>query len=195
MEIKKAEFIISCASKKTLPESDFPEVAFVGRSNVGKSSLINTLTNIKQLARVSGTPGRTRLINYFLINEEIYFVDLPGYGYAKVSKEERKSWGKIIEEYLLSSHKLKLVILLVDSRHKPTEDDVLMYNFIKHYNYRVLIVATKCDKLKKNDFNKNKKIIIDTLNLKEGDKLLFFSSLKKTGKAELIDSIYDEIFN
>jgi GTP-binding protein len=195
MEIKKAEFITSCASKKTLPESNFPEVAFVGRSNVGKSSLINTLTNIKQLARVSGTPGRTRLINYFLINDEIHFVDLPVYGYAKVSKEERKSWGKIIEEYLLNSHKLKLVILLVDSRHKPTEDDILMYNFIKYFNYRVLIVATKCDKLKKNDLNKNKKIIIDTLDLKEGDKLLFFSSLKKTGKEELIDSIYNEMFN
>lgn len=195
MEIKKAEFVTSCASKKNLPEGNFPEVSFVGRSNVGKSSLINVLTNIKQLARVSNTPGRTRLINYFLINEEIYFVDLPGYGYAKVSKEERKSWGRIIEEYLQSSNKLKLVVMLVDSRHRPSEDDILMYKYIKHYNYKVLVVATKHDKLKKNDINKNKKIIIDTLDLEEGDKLIFFSSLKKTGKEELIDSIYDEIFN
>jgi len=195
MEIKKAEFIISCPSKNTLPQGGFPEVAFVGRSNVGKSSLINTLTNIKKLARVSNTPGRTRLINYFLINEEIYFVDLPGYGYAKVSKEQRKSWGKIIEEYMLNSKNLKVMILLVDSRHKPSDDDILMYKFIKHYNYRVLVIATKCDKLKKNDISKNKKIILDTLELEQGDKLLLFSSLKKSGKEELIDCIYNELFD
>lgn len=195
MEIKKAEFITSCASKATLPQGDFPEVAFVGRSNVGKSSLINILTNRKKLARVSNTPGRTRLINYFLINEEIYFVDLPGYGYAKVSKEQRKSWGKIIEEYMLNSQNLKLVVMLVDSRHEPSEDDILMYKFIKHYEYRVLIIATKSDKLKKNDINKNKKIILDSLQLEEGDKLLLFSSLYKTGKEELVDSIYNEIFH
>jgi GTP-binding protein len=194
MEIKKSEFIISCPSKATLPQTGLPEVSFVGRSNVGKSSLINTLTNRKKLARVSNTPGRTRLINYFLINEEMYFVDLPGYGYAKVSKEQRRSWGKIIEEYMLSSQNLKLVVMLVDSRHIPSEDDILMYNFIKHYNYKVLIAATKSDKLKKNDMSKNKKMIIDTLKLAEGDNLLFFSSLKREGKEELIDSIYDEVF-
>lgn len=193
MNINKSEFITSCASRETLPQEGFPEVCFVGRSNVGKSSLINSITNRRHLAKVSGTPGRTKLINYFLINDHLYFVDLPGYGYAKVSKEERKSWGKLIEEYLLNSHHLKLVIMLVDSRRIPTDDDILMYHFIKHYNYKVLIVATKSDKLKKNDFFKSKKLIVDTLKLEEGDSVMFFSSLNKSGKEELINNLYNEV--
>ena len=129
MEIKQSDFIISAVAASQYPKDDFPEVAFVGKSNVGKSSLINALTNRRKLAKVSGTPGKTRLVNFFLINQEVYFVDLPGYGYAKISREQQKTWGKMIESYLQGRRTLKKFVLLVDSRHKPTEDDIIMHNF------------------------------------------------------------------
>lgn len=189
MEIKQSEFIISAASPTQFPITELPEVAFVGRSNVGKSSLINCITNRKKLAKVSSTPGKTKLVNFFLINKFMYMVDLPGYGYAKVSKEEQKTWGKMIESYLKGRDTLRCVVLLVDSRHKPTNDDIMMYNWIKHYNYNVLIVATKLDKLTRSEFEKSGKIIRDALKLSKDEEILYFSSLNKKGKEELIDKI------
>ncbi|AJD28429.1 MULTISPECIES: ribosome biogenesis GTP-binding protein YihA/YsxC [Clostridium] len=189
MEIKKAEFVISAVKKTQYPEDGRPEVAFVGRSNVGKSTLINTLTNRRKLVKVSSTPGKTRLINFFVINDNMYFVDLPGYGYAKVSKKEKENWGYIMEQYLVERDQLKKIVLLVDSRHKPTSDDINMYNWIKHYNYEVLVVGTKLDKLKRNDINKNKKIIRDTLKMDKDDKILLISSLSKEGKEEVLEQI------
>ncbi len=189
MEIKKAEFIISAVKRSQYPEDGRPEIAFVGRSNVGKSTLINTLTNRRKLVKVSSTPGKTRLINFFLINNTMYFVDLPGYGYAKVSKKEKENWGYIMEQYLVERNQLKKIVLLVDSRHKPTGDDINMYNWIKHYNYEVLVVGTKLDKLKRNDINKNKKIIRDTLKMDKDEKILLISSLNKEGKEEVLEEI------
>lgn len=193
MIIKQAEFVISAVHPRQYPEGDRFEVAFVGRSNVGKSSLINTLTNRKKLVKVSGVPGKTRLINFFLINQEHFFVDLPGYGYAKVSKTEKEKWGKVMEEYLVKRGNLKKIILLVDSRHKPTADDITMYNFIKHYEYEPIIVATKIDKLSKNEIYKNLKVIRDTLNLDSNEEIFKFSSLKRTGIEELLDKIFEGV--
>lgn len=193
MEIKQSEFIISAVAPPQYPKDDRVEIAFVGRSNVGKSSLINTLTNRRKLVKVSGTPGKTRLVNFFLINNEFYFVDLPGYGYAKVSKVEKESWGKVIEAYLTNREQLKKIILLVDCRHKPTGDDISMYKWIKYYNYNIIVVATKIDKLTKNELQKNLKVIRETLELDTNDKLLTFSSLKKYGKEELLDVISETL--
>lgn len=192
MRIKKSEFITSAVKKNQYPLDNRIEIAFVGRSNVGKSSIINALTNRKKLAKVSQTPGKTRLINFFLINDDFYLVDLPGYGYAKVSKEEKDSWGRTIETYLTSREQLRRVVLLVDSRHKPTGDDILMHEWIKHFGYDVIVVATKSDKLTRNELKKNEKLIRETLKLDIGDKLYFFSSLNKNGKDELIDNLFLE---
>lgn len=189
MEIKQSEFIISAVVPNQYPQDNRVEIAFVGRSNVGKSSLINTLVNRRKLVKVSGTPGKTRLVNFFLINNEFYFVDLPGYGYAKVSKSEKESWGKVIERYLTGREQLKKVMLLVDCRHKPTGDDIIMYKWIKHYNYDAIIVATKIDKLKKAELRKNLKVIRETFELSDDEEILTFSSLKKLGKEELLDAI------
>lgn len=193
MIIKKSDFITSAVKPEQYPKDGRAEVAFVGRSNVGKSSIINALTNRRHLAKVSGTPGKTRLINFFLINDSFYLVDLPGYGYAKVSKTEKESWGKIIEKYLIGRQELKRVILLVDCRHKPTDDDVLMFNWIKHYGYEVIVVATKSDKLTKNELRKSEIVIKETLKLKNDDKLMFFSSLKKERREEIIDLLFDKL--
>lgn len=192
MRIKQSEFIISAVKPNQYPTDNRNEVAFVGRSNVGKSSLINSLTNRKKLAKVSGTPGKTRLINFFLINNDFYLVDLPGYGYAKVSKSEKDSWGKTIETYLSYREPLKRIVCLVDSRHKPTADDVMMYEWAKHFGYDVVIVATKSDKLKNSEFKKNEKVIRDTLKLNKDDKLYFYSALNKRGTEELIDKLFFE---
>ncbi|WML36000.1 ribosome biogenesis GTP-binding protein YihA/YsxC [Clostridium sp. OS1-26] len=193
MEIKQAEFIISAVAAAQYPSDNRVEIAFVGRSNVGKSSLINTLTNRRKLVKVSGTPGKTRLVNFFLINNEFYFVDLPGYGYAKVSKVEKESWGKVIETYLTKREQLKKIVLLIDCRHKPSTDDINMYKWIKYYNYEAIVVATKIDKLTKNELQKNLKMIRETLELNPNDKLLTFSSLKKMGKEELLEVIAETV--
>ena len=149
MKINTAEFVISNSEVSKCPKDFLPEYAFIGRSNVGKSSLINMLTNHKKLAKTSGRPGKTQLINHFLINNNWYLVDLPGYGYAKVSKKEKESWGKTIEMYLTDREELKRVILLVDSRHKPTADDIMMYEWIKHFDYDCIVIATKSEKIPK----------------------------------------------
>ncbi len=193
MRIKQSEFIISAVKKEQYPTDDRVEIAFVGRSNVGKSSIINALTNRKKLAKVSQTPGKTRLINFFLINNDFYLVDLPGYGYAKVSKTEKASWGQTIERYLNGREELKRVVLLVDSRHKPTADDVMMHEWIKHYGYDVTVVATKSDKLSNNSLRKSEKIIRETLKLTKEDRLYFFSSLNKKGSEQLIDNLFGDL--
>lgn len=185
--VKNSEFITSAVKPSQYPIDNRIEVAFVGRSNAGKSSLINTVTNRRKLAKTSSTPGKTRLINFFLINDEIYFVDLPGYGFAKISKSEKEKWGDMIEKYLVDRPQLKRIALLVDSRHKPTKEDTQMYEWIKYYDYEVIVVATKSDKLKKNDYQKSKKLIRETLNIREEDKFIFFSSLSKEGKDDLLE--------
>jgi GTP-binding protein len=195
VRIKQSEFIISAVKREQYPVDNRVEIAFVGRSNVGKSSIINALTNRRHLAKTSQTPGKTRLINFFLINNDFYLVDLPGYGYAKVSKKEQESWGKTIERYLIDREPLKRVVLLVDSRHKPTGDDKLMLQWIKHYGYDVVIVATKSDKLSNNDLGKSKKIIMETLELTKDDKFYFYSSLNKKGSEALINNIFEEYSN
>ena len=193
MIIKSSEFIISAVKRNQYPTDNRVEIAFVGRSNVGKSSIINALTNRRKLAKVSQTPGKTRLINFFLINDDFYLVDLPGYGYAKVSKKEKESWGNTIETYLNNRHELKRVVLLVDSRHKPTNDDIMMLNWIKHYDYDVVVVATKSDKLSNNELRKSERLIKETLKLDKDDRFYFFSSLNKKGKDELIDNLFGDL--
>ncbi|MDU4892640.1 MAG: ribosome biogenesis GTP-binding protein YihA/YsxC [Clostridium sp.] len=193
MEIKQAEFTTSAVKPGQYPEDGRVEIAFVGRSNVGKSSLINTVTNRRKLVKVSQTPGKTRLINFFIINNQFYFVDLPGYGYAKVSKSEQAKWGGMMEQYLINRPQLKKVALLVDCRHKPTGDDVMMYEWIKHYGYQVIVVATKKDKLNKSELQRSAKVIKETLKLNPEDNLVFFSSLKKEGKEELLNEMFKDI--
>lgn len=193
MEIKKAEFVISAVKPTGYPETDISEVAFVGRSNVGKSSLINTITNRRKLVKVSQTPGKTKLVNFFIINDAMHFVDLPGYGYAKVSKKERESWGKTIEMYLHYRPQLSKVVLLLDCRRVPNEDDKLMYKWIQHYNYEPVIVMTKIDKLNRSEIVKAEKTIRATLNIPKEIKIYNFSSLKKIGKEELTDKLLEDI--
>ncbi|MDD3224675.1 MAG: ribosome biogenesis GTP-binding protein YihA/YsxC [Clostridium sp.] len=193
MLIKQAEFIISAVKREQYPETYLPEIAFVGRSNVGKSSIINAITGRRKLVKVSSTPGKTRLINFFLVNNNAYFVDLPGYGYAKISKADRKNWGEVIETYLTGREQLKRVVLLLDCRRKPNEDDILMYNWIKHYGYNCMIVSTKSDKLKKSEFKESERVIRDTLGLKEDEQVYYYSSTKKAGTEELLDNIFEGI--
>jgi GTP-binding protein len=189
MEIKQSDFVKSAVSVDQYPFHDKIEIAFVGRSNVGKSSLINSLTNRRKLVKVSGTPGKTRLINFFIINNSFYFVDLPGYGYAKVSKVEQESWRKVVETYLFKRPQLKKILLLVDSRHIPTAQDITMLEWIKHYGYEYTVVATKSDKLTRNERNKSEKFIKETLNMRGEEKLIYFSSLNKSGREELLEDI------
>lgn len=192
IKIKNSDFVTSAVKKEQYPITGLPEIAFVGRSNVGKSSIINALTNRKKLAKVSQTPGKTRLINFFVINNgEFHLVDLPGYGYAKVSKTEKASWGNTIETYLSNRSELKRVVLLVDSRHKPTADDIQMHEWIKFYGYDEVIIATKSDKLSNNELRKKEKDIRETLKLTKEDTLYFFSSVNKKGRDELIDNLFN----
>lgn len=193
MIIKTSEFVTSAVKKHQYPEDNKPEVAFVGRSNVGKSSLINSITNRRKLAKVSNTPGRTRLVNFFEVNGYFYLVDLPGYGYAKVSKKEKESWGKIIEDYLYLRTPLKRVVLLVDSRHKPTADDCNMYDWIKHYGYECIIIATKSDKISNNERKKCENLIKETLHWDPYDKFMFFSSLNRKNQQELVDLVFGDL--
>lgn len=190
MEIVKSEFLISAASKTQYPAADRPEIAFIGRSNVGKSTIINSLTNRKSLARVSNTPGRTRLVNYFLINDKIHLVDLPGYGYAKVSKTAKEGLSRLVGEYLENRVTLTKIILLVDARHQPTQDDIWMYQFIHHHHIPCLVVATKLDKLKRNEIRKNEKIIRETLGMALDEKIIMYSSLTKENREVVLEEIF-----
>jgi GTP-binding protein len=185
MIIKKCEFLKSAVTKDQYPELNLPEIAFSGRSNVGKSSLINSLLNRKKLVKVSSNPGKTRTINFFLVNEQYIMVDLPGYGYAAVSKGEKQAWGKMIEDYLKFRENIKNVVLLVDIRHSPTSDDKLMYDFIKYYRESVIVVATKLDKITRSSVDKNLKIIEQTLGLDAKDILIPYSSETHAGRDEL----------
>ena len=193
IKIKTAEFITSAVKTNQYPESVHPEVAFVGRSNVGKSTIINAITNRRKLAKVSNTPGRTRLVNFFLINEGAMLVDLPGYGYAKISKVEKAAWGKIIEEYIVSSPNLRRFVLLVDSRHKPTADDVAMMDYLRYYEKDVVVVATKLDKLKRNDIRKSEKLIRETLSMEKDAPFIMYSSTSKENLQSVIDLVFGEL--
>ena len=190
MKIKDIRMDMSAVKKEQYPDDGLPQIAFVGRSNVGKSSSINTLLNRKKIARVSQTPGKTRTINFYKINSEFYFVDLPGYGYTKLSKEEMSSWGKVMEEYFINSKNLIHVFILVDIRHEPKEDDVLMLDFVRHYGIPVSIIATKSDKVTRNDAAISKRTIKSKMKL-EGERILPISALKKTGVEEIWNHVLE----
>ncbi|MEF9991436.1 MAG: ribosome biogenesis GTP-binding protein YihA/YsxC [Paraclostridium sp.] len=185
MKIRSAEITMSAVNKSQYPAEDIPEIALVGRSNVGKSSTVNTLLNRRNFARTSQTPGKTRTINFYLINQEFYFVDLPGYGYAKLSKSEKDKWGVIMERYLQERDELCAICLLVDIRHEPSNEDKMMYDWIKHYGYDCVIVATKADKISRGQYQKHFNIIRKKLELSKEDKIFPISALKKTGVEEL----------
>ena len=182
MKITSAELKIMATRRSQYPEDMKSEFLLVGRSNVGKSSFINTILGRKNLARTSSHPGKTQTLNFYEVNKDFYLIDVPGYGYAEVSKKRREKFGKMIEEYLETRKQLKRVFMIVDFRHKPTEDDILMYNFLKYYNLPVTIVATKADKIGASKKDKCKKQITDTLDLVVGDDLVIFSSVTKEGK-------------
>lgn len=184
MKVNHAEIVISAVSPKQYPESQLPEVALAGRSNVGKSSFINTLINRKNLARTSSKPGKTQTLNFYLIENALHFVDVPGYGYAKVSKTERAKWGQMIETYITTREQLKVVICLVDLRHPPSKEDIQMYEFVKYYDLPVIVVATKADKIPRGKWNKHESIVKKALNFDPNDQFILFSSETKMGKEE-----------
>ena len=190
-----ADILLSATNKSHYPQDDIPEVALAGRSNVGKSSFINTMLNRKNLARTSGKPGKTQLLNFFNIDDKLRFVDVPGYGYARVSKKEREKWGKMIEEYLTSRENLRAVISLVDLRHEPSADDVQMYEFLKYYEIPVILVATKADKIPRGKWNKHESMIKKKLDFDKTDTFIIFSSINKTGVEEAWDAIFDYSFS
>ncbi len=189
INFNKAEFILSAVQPGAFLRDGRPQVAFAGRSNVGKSSVINRLLNRKNFARVGATPGKTTQVNYFLIDGRIYFTDLPGYGYAKVSKEERDRWGRLMENYFQEQGLITLGILIVDARHKPTADDVTMCTWFKESGCPLIVVANKLDKLKKNEIEPNLQRIWDTLELPDTAALIPFSAEKGIGKTELLSAI------
>lgn len=196
MVIKNVSLDIVCGITSKLPDTGRPEVAFAGKSNVGKSSLINSLVNRKALARTSAQPGKTQTINFYNINESIYLVDLPGYGYAKVPQSEKEKWGKMIERYLHTSKVLKAVFLLVDIRHDPSANDKMMYDWVVHNGYNPIIIATKMDKLKRSQIQKNLKAIKIGLNLRPGSIMIPFSAETKQGRDEiwaLIDELTGQV--
>ncbi len=196
MVIRKVELETVCGITSRLPENSRPEVAFAGKSNVGKSSLINGLLNRKALARTSAQPGKTRTINFYNVNDEVYLVDLPGYGYAKISQEIREKWGKMIERYLHGSGQLKAVFLLIDIRHEPSANDRDMYNWILYQGYEPIIIATKLDKIKRSQISKQLKLLRDGLKVTAGTKIIPFSAETKQGRDEIweiIDGFAEEI--
>jgi GTP-binding protein len=189
MIIKNVILETVCGVNSILPENDKPEIAFAGKSNVGKSSLINSLINRKSLARTSSSPGKTQTINYYNINDELYFVDLPGYGYAKTSETEREKWGKMVERYLMNSKQLKLIFLLIDIRHEPSQNDKNMYEWILYHGFMPVIIATKMDKLNRSQIAKHIKMIKEGLGASPETKIFPFSSLTKQGRDDLWDLI------
>lgn len=195
MVIKKVNLEMVCGITSKLPENKLPEVAFAGKSNVGKSSLINGLMNRKALARTSSSPGKTQTINYYNINDVMYFVDLPGYGYATANVKVKAQWGKMIEDYLYQSKKIRAVFLLVDIRHAPSENDKIMYDWILERGYKPIIIATKLDKIKKSQLAKQVKLICDTLDVVDDTTVIPYSALSKQGREEiyeLLDAIMEE---
>lgn len=176
MKIHNVELLISAVRPAQYPEGDLPEFALAGRSNVGKSSFINKMIGRKSMARISSKPGKTQTLNFYQLQEALMFVDVPGYGYAKVSKTERAAWGRMIETYFTTRTALKAAIMIVDLRHPPSKDDCMMYNFFKHYNIPCIIIATKADKIPKGKWDKHKKIVKDELQIQKGDSLIVFSS-------------------
>lgn len=193
MKVHNAEIVISAVSPAQYPETDLPEIALAGRSNVGKSSFINTMIQRKSLARISSKPGKTQTLNFYLVENALHFVDVPGYGYAKVSKTERAKWGKMIETYLTSRPQLKAVVSLVDLRHPPTQDDIAMYQFLKYYDLPVIIVATKADKIPRGKWNKHESIAKKALDFDPSDDFIVFSSVTKQGKEEAWKAIEAKI--
>jgi len=176
MKVHNVEMVISAVRPDQYPEDGLPEFALAGRSNVGKSSFINRMIGRKALARISSKPGKTQTLNFYKIEEQLFFVDVPGYGYAKVSKSEREAWGKMIERYFTGRQELKAVVQIIDLRHPPTADDRMMYDFLKHYNIPCIVIATKADKIPKGKWDKHKKIVKETLEMEKGDTLIVFSS-------------------
>ena len=192
MVIKSVELEIVCGITSKIPDTDKAEIAFAGKSNVGKSSLINGLMNRKALARTSSQPGKTQTINYYNINNAMYLVDLPGYGYAKVSQKEKEKWGQMIENYLHTSKQLKAVFLLIDIRHEPSANDKQMYDWIVYQGYDPIIIATKLDKINRSQIQKHVKMLRTGLNVKPGTPIMPYSALTKQGRDEiweLMDSI------
>jgi len=191
MKISSVDLTISAVRVSQYPEGDAPEFLLVGRSNVGKSSFINTLINRKNLARVSSRPGKTQTLNFYNVNNDFYLVDVPGYGYANVDKKTQQKFGKMIEDYLQTRKQLKRVFMLIDFRHKPTEDDLLMYNYLKYFNVPVTIVATKYDKVSPSKRDKSVKAIQEAIDLVIGDDIILFSSVTKLGKDQVLKKIED----
>ena len=189
MKIKNVELIISATRRSQYPTDKKPEYLLIGRSNVGKSSFINTLINRKNYARTSSRPGKTQTINFYNVNEEFYLVDAPGYGYAQVSKTKRKKFGLMIEDYIINRKNLKCVFLLIDFRHRPTNDDIIMYNFLKYYKIPTVIVATKSDKVGVTLQQKQRNTLLNDLDLVVGDEFITFSSISKDGKEEIYKKI------
>lgn len=192
MKINSVELSISAVRQSQYPTDNKPEFLLVGRSNVGKSSFINSIIERRNYARTSSKPGKTQTLNFYNVNNDFYLVDVPGYGYASVSKERQQKFGMMIEEYLTNRENLKEVFLLIDFRHKPTNDDLLMYNFLKYYDLSVTIILTKVDKIGRTLREKQFQLIKDTLNIKEEDKYILFSSTTKLGKND-VTSIIDKI--
>lgn len=189
MVIKNVALETVCGVTSTLPENTLPEIAFAGKSNVGKSSLINGLMNRKSLARTSAQPGKTQTINYYNINSELYFVDLPGYGYANANQNVKAQWGKMIEKYLQTSQMLKVVFLLIDIRHKPGANDIQMYDWILNNGFEPVIIATKLDKINRSQKDKQIKLIKETLQVVPGTKFFPYSALTKQGREEIYEFI------
>ena len=192
VKILDVKLEISVVRLSQSPTGDKNEFLLVGRSNVGKSSFINTLINRKNFARTSAKPGKTQTLNFYLVNDYFYLVDAPGYGFAKVSKQLKEKFGLIMEEYLKSRDNLKMVFMLIDFRHKPTEDDVMMYNYLKYYNVPVTIICTKVDKVSKNTHQKSINLITKTLNVSEED-LILFSSVTKMGRQEVYNKLVETL--
>lgn len=189
MKINNVSFDRTAVEPRQYPTDMKPEIAFVGRSNVGKSSLINYLVNRKALARVSSAPGKTRVINFYNIEEMLYFVDLPGYGYAKVSHKEKEQWGKMIEQYLSTRVQLKLLVLLVDIRHEPTEQDRMMIDWVRYFKLDYIILATKADKIGKKEIEENLKVIKTILDVKNDTRVIPVSAEKHIGREEVLEII------
>lgn len=189
MKIKSVDLTISAIRRSQYPEDNKPEYLLIGRSNVGKSSFINAMVNRKNYARTSSRPGKTQTINFYNINDEFYFVDAPGYGYAKVSKTKRKKFGLMIEDYIINRKNLRCVFLLIDFRHRPTNDDILMYNFLKYYKIPTVIVGTKSDKIGITSNQRQRNMLINDLDLVVGDEFISFSSITKAGKEDVYKKI------